>query len=55
MQPGLILPDDDSDLEGDDDAIESIDAIADFISSSEPVQKKPVAQVTNMLLGTRIS
>merc|ERR1711994_1223057 len=40
IRPGVILPDDDSDLEGDDDAIESIDAIADFISSSEPVRPK---------------
>ena len=43
IRPGVILPDDDSDLEGDDDAIESIDAIADFISSSEPV-KPPAAR-----------
>ena len=44
IKPGLILPDDDSDLEGDDDAIESIDAIADFISSSEPMHKEKKVQ-----------
>jgi uncharacterized Zn-finger protein len=34
----------DSDLEGEDDTIESIEAIADFISSTQPMaEKKPVA------------
>jgi len=39
LKPGATtLPEDDSDLEGEDD-FESIDAIADFINSSEPPQK----------------